>query len=458
MRPSPAIVLLSAALAACAGKPGQDLTPTLVTLGAPPIAAPLGEQAEDPAPTERASGWSLFHGDIARTGRADAPPITRPRLRWRADVGIMGWLNAPVLAGPLVVVPSSGREHNEGDDRDGVYAFELASGKRLWHSLFPNDANGAAVAGDRVIATCDDGHVYALELTTGRVMWKRKGEGKMYSSPLPLGDRVVVGDATGHLYAFALQDGSPLWSAQLDGALRGGASSDGERVYAVSQRGEAVALDPTGTVRWRKKLEYAPDSPIEAYAAPIVTTEALIIPYARDTYYEHPAIIALSKRSGVVLWKASAQGSDWGNIRATPALAGETLVYAEPYSGDVVGIASRTGKVRYRKTVGPCFFPQWAAPAAARGTVYVPRFDGALYAVNAAEGKLLWQLYLGEASLVGSALPPAFSQAPHGQGSCAWDVPVGAPLYAPPAIAEDGTLLVGSGEGKLYAITDVGSN
>jgi outer membrane protein assembly factor BamB len=80
--------------------------------------------------------------------------------------------------------------------------------------------------------------------------------------------------------------------------------------------------------------------------------------------------------------------------------------------------------------------------------VYVPRFDGALYAVRASDGGVLWQLYLGEERHVGPALPGALGA----QTSCEWDVPVGAPLYAPPAIAADGTVIVGSGEGFLYAV------
>ncbi|MEO5731339.1 MAG: PQQ-binding-like beta-propeller repeat protein, partial [Byssovorax sp.] len=59
------------------------------------------------------------------------------------------------------------------------------------------------------------------------------------------------------------------------------------------------------------------------------------------------------------------------------------------YSGDVVGLDAATGTVRFRNTVGPCFYPSWAAPAAASDVVYVPRFDGSLYAVRAGDGGVL---------------------------------------------------------------------
>jgi outer membrane protein assembly factor BamB len=64
------------------------------------------------------------------------------------------------------------------------------------------------------------------------------------------------------------------------------------------------------------------------------------------------------------------------------------------------------------------------------------------------DGTVLWQVYLGEERRVGVVAPSNGGPLP----SCAWDVPSGAPLYSPPAIAEDGTVIVGSGEGFVYAI------
>ncbi len=435
-------------LLSCAGA-SPSPSPTLVVLTAPPVASAEAAPPE-PVEPETASddGWRMFHGDIARSGHVHARPIHKPRVKWRADLGIMGWLNGPVVSENLVIVPSSGKRHNDPDELDGVFAFDLRSGKQIWHTRTGADANGAAIARDYVIVTSDDGNVYSLELSTGRVLWKREGEGKMYSNPLPLGDRVVVGDAAGYLRAYSLDGGAVLWAVKLDGAIRGGASSDGRHIFAASQGGEVVALRSDGSVLWRNNLS-TENNIAEIYATPIVHDKSIIIPFARDTYYSTPALVALSKK-GEIQWRARAKDAEWGNIRSAPALIDGTLVYAEPYSGDIVGIDAKTGNVRYRKEVGPCFFPQWASPAAADKIVYVPRYDGAVYAVAPQSGDLSWKLYLGSLSGVGKYLPAALAN----QKGCAWSVPTGSPLYAPAAIADDGTLLVGSGEGRLFAIVD----
>lgn len=431
--------------------PGLVLVPEAST---PPQAAISGEIVAPPAPASDA--WSLFHGSPTREGVSAAPHITRPRIRWTAEIGIQGWLNAPLVVGRHVIAPSSGASHNQPDPRDGVFALDLATGRIAWQAHFDQDANGAAVAGDRVIATSDDGFVHGLDLRTGASVWKQQGRGKMYTTPLVVGDVVVTGDAQGYVRAFQWRDGTPRWSVQMNGAIRGGAASDGQRIYAVSQGGEAIALMLDGTVVWRTNLRRpgfgsGVPVPLEGYAAPVVSGGVVYVPFARDTYYDRPAIKALDARTGRTRWSAPETGSDtWGNIRMTPALVDGLLIYPEPYSGDIAAIESSRGAVRWRRTVGRCLFPSYAAPAAAGDVVYVPRFDGVLYAVRSADGGVLWRMYLGDA---GSAATVTGAAGSVGR-DCGWDTPSGAPLYSPVGIAPDGTVLSGNGAGTLFAIEE----
>lgn len=450
MKPGNAALALLIFALGC-GSTGPAAPVTVVAI-APPSPVAVAASSPDPprALAIAGGGWSLAHGDAARTGHVEARSIRSPRILWKARVGVQGRLNAPVIAGSLVIVPSSGDTHNTADPRDGLHAIDLATGRERWHARLAADADGAAVSGDRAIVGSDDGRVTAIDLQSGRALWSTTMQGKAYASPLPLGDQVIVGDASGNLRALRIADGSLLWGIQLDGAIRGGASADGGVIYAVSQGGEAVALRLDGTQIWRARLDSVAASagPFEVYAAPLLAGSSLIIPFARDTYYPTPGVLALDRWSGKLAWLAKGHGSSqWGNVRMTPALVSGVLVWPEPYSGDVVGLDAMTGSARFRNTVGRCFFPSWASPAAAGDVVYVPRFDGSLYAVRAGDGAELWELYLGEEKEAG---PPKVLKIP-GQ-SCEWEVPSGAPLYAPPAIAEDGTVLVGSGEGILYAI------
>ena len=471
----PHLLVIGAALG-CAGmqqsEPGAAPQTPPPAAPAAPAAPPPGPPnavvdvpkpvAETPAPfaaveITTATGWVTFHGNNERTGVSSATPIKRPKLRWSAKVGIQGYLNTPLAVGKhVVIVPSSGRAHNTPDPDDGVYALDLASGRRLWHAHFDQDANGASATESRVFATSDDGHVYAINIRTGKVVWKQQGKGKMYTHPLLVAGQVVVGDATGWVYSFGIQAGKLRWKIQLTGAIRGGAAADSQRIYVASQGGEVAAFTHQGRKVWRKMVKRPPWGgggvavAIEAYSPPIVTRDSLIIPFARDTYYKDvPALLALNKNTGRGRWRAKGPGQ-WGNVRVTPSLLQGKLVYAEPYSSDIVAISAASGRSAYRKPAGACLFPSWASPAAAGDVVYVPRFDGSLYAVRVGSGKILWDLYLGDKAHAGRSKP----RWPKSKYGCDWKVPKGYSIYSPVGIAEDGTVLVGTAEGYLYAITE----
>lgn len=405
-----------------------------------------------------ASDWATYQGNPQRSGlAADAPEIDVARVRWKAKVGIQGYLNAPLVLGTVVVVPTSGRVHNAPDPDDGLRALEAATGKEIWHAASLGDANGATATDGVVVFGSDDHHVRAIDLSTGKERWALARASVVYSTPLVVDDTVVLGDASGRVFGVALPTGKLQWEASFSGAIRGGLASDGKVVFVVSQGGDVAAIDADGTERWRVALKRPGwdgigSEPIEGYNAPIVDGERLIVPFARDTHYETgPALLAVSTADGRELWRATTGsiGEAWGNLRSSPALQGGTLVWAEPYSGDVAGLDGATGIPRFRTTVGACLFPQYASPAIAGTLAYVPRHDGHLTAVELPSGTLRWKLYLGDAASAGTT-PPAIE----GMTGCDWDLPTGSPLFSPPAIDDDGTVYVGSGEGWLFAIED----
>lgn len=452
--------LAFAACAACRAAP--DVSAPVATVTSVEI-LPTQEVPASAAPTALVAApsagvgdpWSTFHGDRSRTGATSAPAIKKPAIAWKAKVGIQSWLNGPVVAAGVVYVPSSGTTHDRSDAEDGVHALDLATGKPKWTAPFANDANGIALANGRVLATSDDGNLYALDAETGKLSWKQKGARKMYSHPLVLGDIVVVADASGVVRAFSLADGGPAWNVKLRGTIRAGAAADEERIYVATVDGEVAALSLSGHVLWKKAVT-RPDFdgkrsvPLSVYATPLVTSEHVVLPFVRDSYYPVPALVALEKKTGDVAWRASdTTGASWGNIRSTPAFARGLIVYGEPYSGDVVAVRAETGTLAWRKTVGPCYFPQWSSPAIAGATIYQPRFDGAVYAIDLATGSVAWSVYLGS-SAVAAPGGPARARA-----ACEWEPAPGTfALFSPAAVANDGTLLVGSNEGFLYAIRE----
>lgn len=423
------------------------------------------------------SPWSTFQGFPTRIGRVKAKPITKPKILWKTKVGIQSWLNNPIIVGGQVVVGSSGQRWNKPDDDDGVYSFDIETGKKTWFASAQNDVNGISYSNGLIIATGDEGAAWALKPKTGDIVWSTEtNNGKIYTSPLLIKELAIVGDANGTLYALDIYNGSIRWSKKLKGIIRGGSASDGSTIYTGTTDGNIAAFSLNGKERWKITLtphstkdmkdlykeygftygdyeDFQNENIAEIYATPTIVDNLLIIPFARDTSYEIPALVAIDRNSGKIVWRASnpknLQGG-WGNIRSSPAVYKNLLIYGEPYSNRIVAVETRTGLVKWSSPVGDAMFPHWPSPAIAKSIVILPRHDGGLYAVNADTGKLLWSLFLGKAQKAGNKYPTDIilpDEEPY-----LWDPLVGKPIFSSPAIAANGTIFVGTGEGYLFAI------
>ena len=437
-------------------KPEPAADPTAPADAPSGLAGQVAKARDKIEEIESTPAWPTFQGNNARTGAAPkAKPIDDPKIRWKTSIGITGYLNSPLVVGNTVFVPSSGSVHNRPDPQDGLHALDLKTGKDKWHASSTLDANGAVYADGHVVFTSDDAQVRGLDATTGAEVWRVLRKGNVYAVPVVVGDVVVVGDSAGGVVGLGLTDGKQRWTVSVPGTIRGGIAADDEHVYIVSQRGTVVAVDGSdGSTAWKSRVTrpgfYGGAEPIEGYHAPTIVDGKVIVPFARDTTYDVPALVALSTKTGDKVWTGTAgsTSADFGNLRSSPAVVDGTLVWAEPYSGDVVGASVATGAVTFRRTVGACLFPQYGSPAIAGTRAYVPRHDGWLYAVDLPGGGPTWRIFLGNSASAGSVdmapLPPP-------NPDCGWN-PSEAALYAPVAIAGDGTIITGSGEGWVYAI------
>jgi outer membrane protein assembly factor BamB len=122
-----------------------------------------------------------------------------------------------------------------------VYALDLATGKLIWKFALARGTNGdlagTALAGDRIYVGSDTG-VYALNATTGALVWHVLSQATFFDSPAvtgPIGRQVLVAGSTeGSLYALSLATGATLWTQKPDNSGFWGSP-------AVSQGGFYIA-------------------------------------------------------------------------------------------------------------------------------------------------------------------------------------------------------------------------
>jgi outer membrane protein assembly factor BamB len=396
--------------------------------------------------------WTTFQGSVERQGCITAPRIETPRVLWRSEVGVSGWLNNPVIEDGIVYVGSAGAAQFASDRLDGIYSLLLATGELRWRYTTELDVNAVSVGNGVVVGVGDEGRVWAIDGGSGDLLWTTDLQVGVFASPLIIDDIVVIGAGSGDIVAFDLETGGdPLWREQVAGPVRGGLAADDQRIYAAGETHEVLALTHGGEQVWRANIlargANADDTRI--FAAPTVTEDLVVVTFVRTNVFAEPAIEALDKFTGEEVWRSEDSASlkvEWANIRSSPAVAGDWLVYAEGYSDELVIIDLATGQTSWSANVGPFCYPHWPSVAVNNGYAYVARHDGGLYAVDlsAQESEHVWRIYLGRSGVQGF---------PDGH-ACDWGPEDGFSILASPAVSPEGVVVIGTLEGQLVAVGD----
>lgn len=201
----------------------NPVAPLLVTLSL--TSGVVGIAADD---------WPQWRGPrrdgvSKETGLLKNWPANGPRLAWRISGTGEGYSSFAVAGGRLFTLGA--RQNTEY-----VFAFDAASGKKLWEVAngrrFNNDRGDGprstpTIEGDRVYVFGSSGDLTVLDAASGKVFWTQnllqKYGGSNISwglseSPLVLSDRIIVtpGGRGASIVALRKTDGSLIWKSQSD--------------------------------------------------------------------------------------------------------------------------------------------------------------------------------------------------------------------------------------------------
>jgi outer membrane protein assembly factor BamB len=163
------------------------------------------------------------------------------------DVG-----SAPVISPPGRNGFTDGVVYAVGKDKS-VYAIDLTTGTLIWKYALAagthGDVAGAALVNNRIYVGSDTG-VYALNAVTGALVWHVLSAATFYASPVvtgPSGQQVLlIGDTTSTLYALNLATGATVWSQALStGFFASPAVSQGA-LYTTGLDGVLRSFAPGG--------------------------------------------------------------------------------------------------------------------------------------------------------------------------------------------------------------------
>jgi outer membrane protein assembly factor BamB len=181
-------------------------------------------------------------------GKVIALDAETGRIRWQRLIGPSE--SSPLLADGMVIV---------GDWSHDVYAFTAASGNLRWHFKAGGLVKGAiSQSGNRVYFGAYDTHVYALDLHTGKQIWRASSQprigrtGTFYANAAVAYGRVYIGATDGKMYSFGATTGKLRWSNGTGDFIYSSAAVWRGNVLVGSYDGYFYSFDAaTGDVRWR---------------------------------------------------------------------------------------------------------------------------------------------------------------------------------------------------------------
>ena len=327
------------------------------------------------------SGAPIWHDNLAPQGDTD--------LWYIATLGAVGQDmsidpkkgfggGTAVDAGKLFVTTGFG----------DVFALDLATGKQVWKTSLGVPVVNAPVAHDgRVFVSSEDNHFVALAEDDGRRLWDHQAISESAgilesTSAAVAGDFVIAPYSSGELYALNVQNGRPAWNDMLNASgavtalselddIAGRPVVDRSMVFAISHGGIMVAINlDTGERVWSRDIGGIQTPWAAGDFVYVLTTEAQLLCLQRKDgrvkwIHQLQRYEEPDSKSGLIVW-------------AGPVLVSNRLVLVSS-AGTAVSISPYTGELLGRTDIPD---GAYIAPVVANDTLYLYTNDAELVALR----------------------------------------------------------------------------
>lgn len=350
--------------------------------------------------------------------------------------------------------------------RDEPFVVERLTGlpKREW-TFSAGDAvqSSPALSGDTLYVSSLDGKLYALNTKNGDRRWTASTRGAIYSSPVVSEGTVYVGSTDHFFYAFDAHSGHQKWKYDAGVPLYSTADVSNGTVCFGSDK-KIVGLGVTdGKERWTQEA----GSYFQSRAA---SADGVFYLGGWDN-----TLYALDAQTGSPRWKAKMGRAQSGkgplSFYFAPAIAAPTVgggrIFVCTNDGLLHAVNARTGEDDWtvRAPSGGDTFGH-SSPLYVDGKVYLGGLgpNGDCYAVDAKDGKVLWQCPTGAENYDSSpAMSGGLVVIGSVSGQISWIDPAAGKIkqqyrldpghmFSTPAAAEK-TIYATSVNGSVYAIS-----
>lgn len=410
----------------------------------------------------------MFRGDPEHSGVYDATGVPKfSRIKWQFHTTGRIY-SSPAVVQNTLYFGSTDHYLYAVDLESGAQKWKSKTGSSVTSS--PAVGDGIVYFGSF------DGYFYAVDAGTGKLKWKfetageRRYEGThlhgsqpiaetmpdpfdfYLSSPVLWQGKVFFGSGDGNIYALDASSGKLIWKFKTGDVVHASPAIADGTLFVGSWDSYFYALDAaTGKQKWRFKTGEDPaiHNQVGIQSSAVVANGVVYFGCRDSNLY------ALDAKSGEKKWVFNNKGS-W--VIGSPTAKDGKVYFATSDSGLFYGLDAKTGSVIFSlKFIWPLF----SSPAIAGSTLYIGSHEGKLMAVDLTTQKPAWVFQTDGSRQNG----PTYTKA---DGSPNYDVAfeddfyddiiigvrkmlsVGAILSSPVVVKD--VVYVGSSDGNLYAL------
>lgn len=242
------------------------------------------------------------------------------------------------------------------------------------------------VEGTDKVFFCDWRRLIALDLETGKRIWRKKLNARLTGCAGSFADRIYVSDEEGAVYSIDSDTGKVIWQSDLE-IVSTSAPTANENIVLVQTVNEKLfALDANdGSQLWS----------YSAFAPPLTlfgSFRPLLLGNIAFSGFADGSVVVLDARRGNVLSFSQLvlpQGtSDLENLVDIDgrAVLHDNVMYVSSYGGATLALNIQTGREVWRRNLGSSL-----PMVVFNGALYLVDNDSRVYALSLISGETVWE-------------------------------------------------------------------